>query len=222
MTAGSNGRGVQGAAMALYGVVVRPTATFRRIYDDPATYLAPSAVILAALVVLGALFPMSVFGPRMSEIAWDGVLYALVTRSVDVLLMILGIFWIGRRWGGNSSLRRAFPTLAYCMVPVLLGIVTVRAAWGLYDLAVPEPLFHDGLLTRTSWFTFAGGSIQYAVGLLPIGWTLLLHVKAIRVLNGFGYARSAAILALAVLIMYAATMAQAVASIAISELVLLV
>lgn len=221
MTAGSNGKGMQGVAMALCDVMVRPTATLRRISDNPATYLASSVAILVALVVLGALFPITVFGPPMREIAWDGALYALVTRSVDVLLLILGIFWIGRRWGGTSSLRRAFPALAYCVVPVLLGIVTLRAAWGLYDLAVPEPIFHDGL-ARTTLFDFAGGSIQHAVGLLPLGWTLLLHLKAIRVLNGFGYARSAAILALAVLIVYAANMAQAVTSIAISELVLLV
>ena len=219
MTAGSSGKGMQGAAAALYGVMARPTATLRRISDDPAAYLAPSAAILAALVVLGALFPLRIFAPPAGEIEWDGALYALVTGPIDALLPILGVFWIGRRWGGNRSLRRAFPTLAYCVVPVVLGIVTVRAAWGLYDLAVPEPLFHDGL-ARTTWFDFAGGSIQHAVGLLPLGWMLLLHVKAIRVLNGFGYARSAAILALAVLIMYAASMAQAMVTIAIRELVL--
>lgn len=210
MTAGSSGKGMQGAAAAFYGVMVRPTATLRRISDNPAAYLAPSVAILAALVVLSALFPLSVFGPRMSEISWDGALYALVTGPIDALVPILGIFWVGRRWGGNRSLRRAFPTLAYCMVPAVLGFVTVHAAWGLYDLAVPEPLFHDGP-TRTTWFTFAGGSIQHAVGLLHVGWTLLLHLKAIRVLNGFGYARSAAILALAVLFMYAAGMAQGLA-----------
>ena len=207
--------------MALYGVMVRPTATLRRISDTPAAYLAPSAAILAALVVLSALFPLAVFARPVGEIAWDGALYALVTGPIDVLLPILGIFWIGRRWGGNRSLRRAFPTLAYCMVPVMLGIVVIRASWGLYDLAVPEPLFHDEP-TRTTWSTFAGGSIQHAAGLIPMGWMFLLHVKAIRVLNGFGYARSAAILALAILIMYAADMAQAVVTIAISEFVLLV
>ena len=221
MTAGSSVKCMQGAAAALYGVMVRPTATLRRISDDSATYLAPSVAILAALVVLGALFPLSVFGPPVSEIAWDGALYVLVSGPIYVMLPILGIFWVGRWWGGNRSLRRAFPTLAYCTVPVVLGIVTVRAAWGLYDLAVPEPPFHDGL-ARTTWFDFAGGSIQHAVGLLPIGWTLLLHLKAIRVLNGFGYARSAAILALAVLFMYAAGMSSSVVTIAISELVLLV
>ena len=212
---------MQGAAMALCGVMARPTATLRRISGNPAAYLAPSAAILAALVVLSALFPLTVFARQVGGIAWDGALYALVTGPIDVLLPILGIFWIGRRWGGNRSLRRAFPTLAYCVVPVMLGIVVIRAAWGLYDLAVPEPLFHDGPI-RTSWSTFAGGAIQHAAGLLPVGWMLLLYVKAIRILNGFGYARSAVILALAVLIMYAASMAQAVVTIAIQELVLLV
>ena len=211
---------MQGAAAALCGMMVRPTATLRHISCNPAAYLAPSVAILAAVAVLGALFPLNVFGARMGGIAWDDALYALAARPVDMLLPILGIFWIGRRWGGNRSLRRAFPTLAYCMVPVVLWIVAVRAAWGLYDLAVPEPLFHDGP-ARAAWFEFGGGTMQHAVGLIPLGWTLLLHVKAIRVLNGFGYARSAVISALAVLIVYAASMSAAVAAIAISELALL-
>ncbi len=184
-------------------------------------YLAPSVAVLVSVAVLGALFPPNVFGAWMSGIAWDGALHALVTSPIDVLLPLLGIFWIGRRWGGNRSLRRAFPTLAYCMVPVVLWIVAARAAWGLYDLAVPEPFFHDGL-TRTTWFAFGGGTIQHAVGLLLIGWTLLLHVKAIRILNGFGYVRSAVILALAILIIYTASMSADVAAIAISELALLI
>ena len=205
--------------MALYDVLVRPTATLRRISDNPAAYLAPSVAILAALIVLGALFPLGFFGPRAGGFAWDEALYALATGLVNALLPILGIFWIGRRWGGNRSLRRAFPTLTYCMVPVMLGGVTIRAVWGLYGLAVPEPPSTDGL-TMTTWLTLVGGIIQNAAVLPLIVWALLLHVKAIRILNGFGYVRSAATLALAVLIVYAASISHGTAAVAIRELVL--
>ena len=216
MTVGASGRGMQDAVAALYGVVVRPTASLCYISNNPAPYLAPSVAIFTAAAALGALPPLNVFGHYMSAIAWDVTPYALAMSFMNGLLAILGIFWVGRRWGGNRSLRRAFPALAYCMVPFMLGIVAVRAVWGLYALAVPETVFSDGL---AAGFAYGDDIIQYAVGLLFIGWTLLLHVKAIRVLNGFGYARSAIILALSVLIVYAAGMAQSAATIAIYEFV---
>lgn len=217
MMADTSGKGMQGAVVALYGMVVRPTPTLCSISHNPAPYLAPSAAMFAAVVALGALFPPNFLGHHMGEIAWDGALHAMVGGSVSGLLPILGIFWVGRRWGGNRSLRRAFPALVYCLVPLMLGIVAVHAVLGLYALAAPETAFSDGL---TAGFAYGDYVIQSAIGLLIAGWTLLLHVKAIHTLNGFGYVRSVAILALALLIIYVSNLAQGIAAAAIDELVL--
>ena len=45
---------------------------------------------------------------------------------------------------------------------------------------------------------------------------LLLYMKAIRILNGFGYARSAAILAMAALILYAESLALGLITVVLS------
>ena len=60
MTTGAGGRGMQNAAVALYGVIVHPTATLCHISHNPVTYLAPSVAVFAAIVVLGVLFPSNV------------------------------------------------------------------------------------------------------------------------------------------------------------------
>ena len=219
MTDSMNGRGVQNAATALYGMIVRPVTTLCCISHNPAAYLAPSAAVFAAAVVLSALLPFGSPELQISGIAWGGTLYALIMGTINYLLPILGIFWVGRMWGGNRSFRRAFPALTYCLVPGMLGTSAFHAVLGLYALATPEIVLPDGL-TMTSGFAFGEYIIQTAIGLVIIGWTFLLMVKAIHVLNGFGYVRSVVVLALAVLITSAANLAQGMATTAIYEFVL--
>lgn len=202
MTTGAGRRGVQNSMVALYGVMVRPTTTLCHILHNPETYLASSVAIFAAIVVLGVLFPSNSVIGQTDETVWDGALYAGVTGSARVLLVILGIFWIGKVWGGSRSLRRAFPVLAYCLVPITLWIVADPAVRSLLTLAGPEAVLSDGL---TEGYVIAYRIIQSAFSLLFVGWAFLLHVKAIRILNGFGYVRSIVIVVLAVLIESAAS-----------------
>lgn len=193
---------MQNAAVALYGVMVRPTTTLCHILHNPETYLASSVAVFATIVVLGVLFPSNAFVGQTDGTMWDSALYAGVTGSARILLVILGIFWIGKVWGGNRSLRRAFPVLAYCLVPITLWIVADPALRSLLTLAVPEAVLSDGL---TEGHVIVYRVIQSAFSLLFVGWAFLLHVKAIRILNGFGYVRSIVILVLAVLIESAAS-----------------
>ena len=208
------------AALALYGMIVRPGATIRRISDEPGRYLVPSVAVFAATIALSVLSPSGYIGYQMIGAASDIALYSPIANSViSGLLLIAGIFWIGRKWGGNRSLRRAFPVLAYCLVPSMLGVLAVSVAENLYLFPVPETDLSDG-----PYLTFSDGvdfiMIRFVIGFFFIGWMLLLHMKAIRILNGFGYARSAAVLALAVLILYAEGLARGLITAALFEFVL--
>ena len=215
-----DGRGMQNAVLALYGIIVRPGTTLCRISDNPGMYLVPSVVVFATTTVaLAVLFPSDYAGYPMNDITWDGTIYALIINSVLGMLPIMGIFWVGRRWGGNRSFRRAFPALVYCLVPSILGVLAVTAAESLYSLAVPDIVLSDGLIL-TSGDGIPFSLFQFAIGFLFIGWTLLLQAKAIRILNGFGYARSAVVLVLAILIMYAGNMFHGFVTAVISEFVL--
>ena len=208
------------AALALYGMIVRPGATLCRIFDEPGRYLVPSVAVLAATIAVGMLSNSGYAGYQMISISWSYALYGSIVGPVlSGLLLIVGIFWIGRRWGGNRSFRRAFPVLAYCLVPSMLWILAGSVAHNLYLFPVPETDLSDG-----PYLTFSYGvdfiMIRFVIGFFFIGWMLLLHMKAIRILNGFGYARSAAILALAVLILYAEGLARGLITAALFEFVL--
>ena len=209
-------RDVRNAALALYGMIVRPGATIHRISDEPGRYLVPSVAILAAIPALRMLSTLSYAGYQMIDITWDVTLYGSIVGSMlNGLLLIAGIFWIGRKWGGNRSLRRAFPVLAYCLVPAMLWVLAGSMAENLYSFAVPETDLSDGSLLA---FSYSADFliIKNAIGIFFLGWMLLLYMKAIRILNGFGYARSAAILAMAALILYAESLALGLITVVLS------
>ena len=211
---------VRNAALALYGIIVRPGATIRRISDEPGRYLVPSVAVFAATTAVGTLSNSGYVGYQMIGISGDYALHGPIVGSVlNGLLSIVVIFWIGRRWGGNRSFRRAFPVLAYCLVPSMLGVLAVSVAENLYLFPVPETDLSD-----EPYLTFSYGvdfiMIRFVIGFFFIGWMLLLHMKAIRILNGFGYARSAAVLALAVLILYAEGLARGLITATFFEFVL--
>lgn len=216
MTVGANRRGVRRAAVALYEILVRPSATLCSISERPATYLVPSVAVFAAAMALHILWPLD---PLVYQTDDDtGVIaYRLFGEFMQGIVTILGIFWIGRRWGGTRSLRMVFSVLAYCFVPAMLGMVVSSAGWMIYDHAIPEFVLLDGMGMA---FSYGDYVVQFVIGVFFIGWTFLLNVKAIRIVNGFGYARSVAVLALAILITYAAGLVEGIITVTIDEFVL--
>ena len=88
----------------------------------------------------------------MIGISGDYALHGPIVGSVlNGLLSIVVIFWIGRRWGGNRSFRRAFPVLAHCLVPAMLWVLVflvVSMAENLYSSPVPETVILSDV-TRT-------------------------------------------------------------------------
>ena len=216
MAVSTNGRRMKDAAAALCGIVVRPSTTLCSISEHPAKYLAPSVAVLAAGTALGIPFTLNSYRYPFDDFTWGVSPSSLVVMSVQSLLLILGIFWVGRRWGGARSLRRAFPALAYCLVPGILGVVatTVLRLYASPALdAVPD-------LAPAPFLDFAGSTIAHVSGWFFAGWAFLLKIKAIRILNGFGYARSVAVLALAILIVYAVNIIHGISITAFDEFVM--
>ena len=198
---GMDSQGIRNTALAFRGMIVRPGATLCSISENPGGYLVSALTVFAALIVTGILLiPSHIALPTVGA-TWHYSLYSQTAGTLGALLFIAGIFWIGRIWGGNRSFRKAFPVLSHCLIPGVLGISATAAAAHLHDVAFPVFAFPDGLHIAAGYGIYH--MLQNTVGIFFIGWILLLQMKAIRTLNGFGYARSAAILVLGILILYA-------------------
>ena len=199
------------AAKSLCGIIFRPGPTIRAVSADPSVHLVPAIVILVASI-LTSLAPSTTFlGGGVELDAQVGA--AKVTGSaLNQLAVITGIFLIGRAWGGNRRFKRALVLLSYCLVPSLLaGLALSLPAASLSTVSAPTEADRDAPTIAPEYQLYLGWALHNAVAVTFGVWTLLLYAKAIRVMNGFGIARTAALIALSVLIPYGTGLAHGMA-----------
>ena len=214
------GAGHNRVLYAIVGVIARPNATFRAIFNDPDRYIASSVAIFAAVCLVSALPITNVWPGSDSGIfnGFDNAVYAyaksLIGTVLPNFLIIAMVFWVGSRRGGNRKFKNVFPVLSYCLIPVTLGAVVTLAGTHLFvDLVFPYDgmLGTDTELSPTFALDFAGGTavllIHNSIAVLFLAWAFVLFVKATRISHGFGTGKAVGVLALAAVTTYALTIA---------------
>ena len=164
-------------AMA-YQVVRRPNSAFAALRDDDHRYFLPSIVVmlLATIVYIG--FDLATPEARQQI---DYVLLGLAPLG-----SVIGagtIYVIGRGLGGNKSWRKTLTVIFYAEA---ISILVVAASLPFYLLSSLLP---------TSLLGVVG-----AVALAAAAWGVIVLVKAVKVLNGFGTAKAFGILILSVIV----------------------
>ena len=178
-----------------------PNATFAALRDNDHRYFQSSIVVLLltsiAYVGLDLSTPELAGQPTLDAPTSVRVWYAAFVGYIftgqltldaptSFGLTILGaaagagtIYLVGRAFGGNKSWRKALTVLFYT------GIVWIPAA-------AVQPM--------TS-IQFPGlQAVVGAVALAALAWAVILSVKAVKVLNGFGTAKASGILVLSCII----------------------
>ena len=163
-------------AMA-YQVVRRPNSAFVALRDDDHRYFQSSIVVLllASIAYVG-------LGLSTPELAGQPTMDISTSFGLAVLGTAAGagtIYLVGRAFGGNKSWRKALTVLFYT---VIVWIPTA-AVQTMSSLQSP--------------------SLQAVVGtaaLAALAWAVILSVKAVKVLNGFGTAKAFGILVLSCII----------------------
>ena len=159
----------------VYQVIRRPNSAFAALRDDDRRYFLPSIVVmlLTSVVHFGTI---SAYPEYTDEQAVDAI-----TRICVAILgafTIAGIpYLIGRALGGNKSWRKGLTVLFYASI---LWIPTTITYF------VPDT--SESL--SSVWHAIS------SIALLFFIWVVVVHVKAIKVLNGFGTARAFGILVL--------------------------
>ena len=199
------------AAKSLCGIIFRPGPTIRAVSADPDVHLVPAIAVLAALILASSALSPTFLGGVVELDAQVGA--AKVTGSaLNLLAVITGIFLIGRAWGGNRRFKRALVLLSYCLVPNLLaGLALSLSVASLSIVSAPTEADPDVPTIAPEYQGYLGWALHNAVAVTFVVWTLLLYAKAIRVMNGFGIARTAALTALPVLIPYGTGLAHGMA-----------
>lgn len=153
-------------AMA-YQVIMRPNSTFATLRDDDRRYFQPSIVLMLLLSVAYA-----GFGLATPAIAGEQAAYAASSFGLAILGIVASAgttYLLGRAFGGNKSWRKVFTVIFYMEI-VEIPVAAVSALSSLQSPSLEGVVF--GLVIAV------------------LVWAIIVNVKAIKVLNGFGTAKA--------------------------------
>ena len=167
-----------GLAMA-YDVIMHPNSAFATLRDNDRRYFPMSVAVLLLSSIQYASFVS--LTPAMT--AQEQVMRVAAGFGLTVLgfATTAGIIYlIGRVLGGNKSWRKVFTAIFYT------GII-----W------VPASAFASLLPSLLPVLPSAGLHAMVGAAVFSLGvWVVIVHVKLIKVLNGFGTAKAFGILVL--------------------------
>ncbi len=168
-------------------VIIHPNSAFAAIRDNDRKYFQFSIGIVLLLVILPNVL-ITILSVVISPDAFDTTSYDMAylvaaTLGVNALSAIAyaGIIYLsGRAWGGNSNWRKVFTVIFYTYVIEIPAVFVVVAV---VLLSIPLGLY---MISPTLTATVA-----------VVVWVVIITIKAVKVVNGFGTAKAFGIIVLA-------------------------
>ena len=201
-------------------VIAAPNSALAQVRDNEEGYFAQSVGIFVLASVLGALLflpfaatPIDYPGDAGIP-SWPNAALFVGANMLTGLASVLLIYFTGRMLGGNRSWKKVFSVIFHTYVLVFPMIATLAA---LAFLISGPPLWDllaamdDPLLLESGADAFMAEPILYYIALVILvavafaAWILVVSVKAVKVVNGFGTAKALGIVVLALVISSIAT-----------------
>ena len=175
---------------AIFSVLIRPNKTFKKITEKQ-DYFVTAVMVL---VISSFFFISYSLDEQDAPLPTNELGYVLdagkqsesfVRTLLLNILSIVIVFFIGKKLGGNNDFRKIFSVMAFAMVPVMVGGITLHVF--LYNpllLASMTGLDPDSI-------EFAGLFWPLYFAFIPfVFWTFVLSIKAIKVADNFGTAKA--------------------------------
>lgn len=184
-------------------MITAPNSAFVHIRDNSGQYFAWSIGIF----VLGSISLSVSFALLDQTLGYweDMVLYMGIDLLVGIVFAVV-IYLVGRQLGGNGMWRTVFSAIFYTNVLVfpfaLFVAVTLLAAgvstWPfLVDADTWDSESIDDMLDLLGYLAvLIVGSIAFAV------WIVIVLIKAVKTVNGFGTTKAFGLIVLALLVSY--------------------
>ena len=187
-------------------VMIRPNSAFTEIRDNDRRYFAWSVGIYVLGVVLLSVITVPLDDPASGY--WEAGALSTVVFIPSGIISIAMIYLVGRWLGGNASWKKVFSAIFYAYVYAIPMFVVLMALMlptvglmplnpldgpGPADVGIHEitseslSAFQDII---TFWIVLTGIMVAFAV------WGLVLLVKAVKIVNGFGTAKAFGIIVL--------------------------
>ena len=199
---------------AITDVIVRPTTCFTNISKNTKFYFSSAIVIFAIAGCIGILsdtlylYIWNNHGENYLGVSAISLSLSVIHKIFQNFVMIVAIFFVGKKLGGCTSFKKIFSTLSYCLIPMIIGAVLI-------------PLFLT-FAYQIQFGEFGGGSIDLDPDLSPsyaldfassaiisnglsIGfglWMLVLLFHATKIANIFDVKKSIITVVLGLVIMF--------------------
>ena len=162
----------------VYQVIRRPNSAFAALRDDDRRYFLPSIVVmlLTSVVYYGIISA----SPEPADKQAVDVVAGIGVTILGTVAYVGITYLIGRALGGNKNWRKVLTVLFYA------NIIYIPATIIYFVQYAP------GSFLFLSFVWWAG----YITAIVFVIWLVVVHVKAIKVLNGFGTAKAFGILIL--------------------------
>ena len=191
---------------SIFNVIRKPNDTFRQIYDNVDDHFRSAIAIL----IISSFFAVSFTFPSetLAHLPTNELGYVLdveieiidfIVIILSEILLIVLIFYVGKKFGGSKNFRGVFSVLSYALIPALIGGFIVSIL-----LFYPPLLeFVSGIDTENDVFPMLFWILYLGIFAPSTIWSLILSIKAIKIANGFGTRKSIGIIILSSIISYA-------------------
>lgn len=182
-------------------VMTRPNQTFREITNHDQSYFVFAIAIfaLSSFFFVGYISEESIVSLPVTEGGFVlDARYQIQSFGEFVLwniLFIALVFYLGIKFGGNNNFKKVFSVITFAMIPMLIGGVIMHV----FALYSPFVEGISGIDKESS--DFAGLFwYLYFIYIPFVIWTIILTIKAIKIVDGFGTAKAFGILILSAVI----------------------
>ena len=189
--------------MSVISVMTRPNQTFREITNHNQSYFVFAIAIfaLASFFFVGYITEESVSSLPVNEGGFVlDVRYQIQSFGESVLWNILSvvlIFYLGVKFGGNNNFKKVFSVITFALIPILIGGVIMHV------FALYPPLVESISGIDKESPEFAGLFWPLYFAYLPfVLWSVILSIKAIKIVNGFRTAKAFGILIMSTVIVF--------------------
>ncbi len=189
---------------AVIDSIIRPSTCFANISEDARYYFTSSVIIFAIAAVSSSLSSiLNVW--YLSHGEWNyldfgaiSFLLSTVHTTLQNIVLIAVIFWIGKKLGGNTSFKKIFSVISHCLIPATIGTILIPIGM----MLVSQMLFADievgggsidldpDLSPRYALDYASYVTISYGFAIPFVVWILIFFVKVAKIANRFDTKKS--------------------------------
>jgi hypothetical protein len=188
-------------------VLSKPNIAFEKISQNPQYFRL--SVILFSIACFASFFA------EISEVFFQmsyglrelpNLIYHVVNFGGIVLnnfVIILIIFYIGRKLDGSTNFRQIFTSMSFCLTPAIIGAIILSFSPLFYFFSIPS--YDEPSSSYTTTFMLSPPMLSNFVIIPFFIWSLILYFKSIKITNNFTNSKTIITLIMAFLVMYLAT-----------------